>query len=168
MKLYYLLLSLIFLLSIGIRYYQFTKVPLGLYIDDVSIGYNAASILNTGKDEYGVRLPFALKAFGEYKMPVYIYLTSLSIAAFGVNDFAVRFPSLLFSILTIVVFYLLLKELVEVDSTFLPKKNRNIFLLLGTFLFGISPWHVMLSRAGFEVTVGLFFYTLSCYLFLSF
>lgn len=48
--------------------------PPGFYIDESSIAYNALTIAQSGRDEWGVRWPLYFRAFGEYKNPVYIYL----------------------------------------------------------------------------------------------
>lgn len=61
------------------------KNPPGFYLDEASIAINALSIAREGVDEYGVRMPFYFRAFGEYKNPVYIYLLA------GV--FKVAYPS---------------------------------------------------------------------------
>jgi 4-amino-4-deoxy-L-arabinose transferase-like glycosyltransferase len=50
------------------------KNPPGFYLDESSIAYNALTIAQSGRDEWGVRWPFYFRAFGEYKNPVYIYL----------------------------------------------------------------------------------------------
>ena len=36
--------------------------------DSAEIGYNALSILRTGRDEYGALMPLRLKSFGDYKI----------------------------------------------------------------------------------------------------
>lgn len=160
-------LIVIILLGVCLRFYHLTNVPLGLYIDEASIGYNAAAILHTGKDEYGNPFPMAFRAFGEYKMPVYIYLTSAAMIPFGTTDFAVRFPSFFFGSISIFVFYFFLKQIILLDQHFLPKKRETLFCLLTTFLFAVLPWNVMFSRIGFEVNVGLFFYLTACFFFLK-
>src|SRR3989344_4753279 len=103
---------LILLLAAALRFIQLGKNPPGLYWDEVSLGYNAYSILKTGKDEHGEFLPLArFKAFGDYKPPGYIYATVPSIALFGLNEFAVRFPSALAGVFMVWLTYLLIKEL---------------------------------------------------------
>src|SRR5258708_7732467 len=149
MKLFNPLLLLIFLLAFAIRFIDLTNVPPGLYIDEVSIGYNAYEILTTGKDEHGEKFPMAFRAFGEYKMPVYVYMTVASIALFGKNTFAVRLPAFLTGFLTVVFFYYLLKELIALDKKFMPYHLTKAFLLLSTLLLALSPWHITFSRTGF-------------------
>lgn len=158
---YKILLFLIVLFAAVLRFYHISNNPPGLYIDEVSIGYNAYSILTTGKDEHNVSHPLWFKAFGEYKMPVYIYATATSIKFFGKNEFAVRFPSALFGTLTVFLLYFLIKELFRLDIKNKQKKKIEIIALICAFLLAISPWHLQFSRAGFEATAALFFYLLA-------
>lgn len=157
MKFEKLFLIGIILLASFLRLYKIDVDPPGLYIDEVSIGYNAYQILTTGKDEYGIAHPLWFRSFGDYKMPVYIYAVAASMAVFGKNEFAVRFPSALGGILSILVIYYLVKVLTEIDkSNKIPYKKY--LPLLSSFLLAISSWHVHFSRGGFEVNLGLFFY----------
>src|ERR1051326_7350782 len=48
--------------------------PPGFSIDESSISYNAATISQSGHDEYGISWPLFFRAFGEYKNPTLIYL----------------------------------------------------------------------------------------------
>lgn len=156
-----IIVMLIVLLAAFLRFWKLGQVPVSLYWDEVSIGYNAYSILKTGKDEYGQFLPVRFKAFGEYKLPAYVYLTSASVKIFGLNEFAVRFPSALFGTLTVLLTYFLTQEIFKksVISSQLP--------VTSAFLLAISPWHLQLSRAGFEANLGLFFFCLGLLLLLK-
>ncbi|MBI2599051.1 glycosyltransferase family 39 protein [Candidatus Curtissbacteria bacterium] len=107
----YLLLAIILLAAI-LRFYKLGSTPPSLYWDEASLGYNAYSILKTGRDEHGKFLPTTnFAAFGDYKPPGYIYTTVPSIAIFGLTEFAIRFPSALFGTLTVLLTYLLAKKL---------------------------------------------------------
>src|SRR4051812_3604511 len=100
-------LVLVFILAFFLftRLYKITEIPGSLYWDEASIGYNAYSILTTGQDEWGVSFPIYFKAFGEYKLPVYIYSTVLSEKIFGVNTLAVRIPAVIYSLGIILLIY---------------------------------------------------------------
>ena len=76
MKIRWGILLGIVLLAGFLRFWQLASLPPSLYWDEVSQGYNAYSILTTGKDEHQEFLPLArFQAFGDYKAPVNIYLT---------------------------------------------------------------------------------------------
>ena len=142
-----------------LRIYQLGSVPPSPYWDEASLGYNAYSILKTGHDEHGKFLPLTnFAAYGDYKPPLYIYAAVPSIAIFGLNEFAIRFPSAFFGTLTVLLTYLLVKKLF----------NKEEIALLASLFLAISPWHLQFSRAAFEANLGLFFSTLGIYLFLKF
>jgi 4-amino-4-deoxy-L-arabinose transferase-like glycosyltransferase len=143
----YVVLIFIFLLAVFLRFWQLGQNPPSLNWDEVSIGYNAYSILQTGKDEYGKFLPLIFRSLDDYKQPVYPYLTLISEYFFGLTPFAVRFTSALLGSLTILVMYFFVKELIE---------NKKV-ALLSSFFLCILPWHIQFSRTAIEANVGLFF-----------
>lgn len=151
------ILLAILILAAFLRFYKLSSNPPGLYLDEISFGYNAYSILKTGRDEYGVFLPTLLKSFGDYKAPLYAYLLVPSIGVFGLNEFAVRFPSALLGTLSIILVYLLVSQIFQ---------DKNLGLI-ASFLHTISPWHLQFSRAGFEANVMVFFELLGLLLFLK-
>ncbi len=130
------------------RFYKLGEIPNGLYQDETAIGYNAYSILTNGRDEHNISYPLYFKSFGDQKLPIYIYLTSASVQLFGLNAFAVRFPSALFGFLSILLFFFYLRAI---------SKNEPL-ALVATALLAINPWHVFYSRASFEVSIALFFF----------
>lgn len=166
MKLY-LILFLILLLGGFLRFYKIDLVPPGLYIDEISIGYNAYTIMKEGRDEYGKKYPLWFKAYGEYKMPLYIYASAVSMKIFGKNDFSVRFPSALAGTLSILFVFLICKALIEIEKRKILFSGEQ-FGLVAAFLFAITPWNLNLSRAGFEATIGLFLYLIALFFSIKF
>lgn len=152
-----LLLTIVFLGGI-LRFWGITSNPPSLNIDEVSIGYNAYSILKTGKDEYGTLLPLSFKSVGDYKPPVLVYLTVPSIALFGLTEFAVRFPTALISTIGIVIMFFFARKL----SSSIP------IALAAALLFAISPWVLYYSRYGVEATVAMVFLMAGALLLLKF
>lgn len=149
-----ILLILIFLIALVLRTWQVNSVPPSLNWDETSLGYNAFSILKTGKDEWGRSLPLTFEAFGDYKLPGYIYTLVPFIAFFGLNEWSVRLPSILFGSLSVIFLYLLIKELT---------KNKT-WALVSAFLLAISPWHFFLSRIALEANLAFSFFLLGVYL----
>jgi len=150
------LFLLIVLLAIALRFAGIEKVPPALNWDEISHGYNAYSILKTGKDEWGAVLPTIFRAYGDYKLPVYIYLTALSEAIFGLTALAVRLPGVLAGIVTVVFTYFLARKL------FNPK-----VALLSSLLVAIEPWSLFLSRGAFEANLALALILPGFYFFLK-
>ena len=148
-KVLILLFSVIILVAVVLRFWQLGNVPVSPDWDEAALGYNAYSILHTGRDEYGKFLPVVLKSFGDYKPALYSYLVIPSIMAFNLTVFAVRFPSAVFGILTVIAVFFLVREL------FNGYKHRDELSLLSAFLLAISPWHIQFSRVAFESNVGL-------------
>lgn len=152
---------LIIILALVLRFYKLDTNPPGLYWDEAVFGYDAYSVLKTGKDQHGEFLPLFFESFGDWKLPIYHYLLVPSIAVFGLNEFAVRFPSALLGTLTVIVFYFLIKKLLEDNPT---QGSAQAIPALSTLMLAISPWHIQFSRGGFESTAGLFALTLGAYL----
>jgi len=146
-KFFFAIVLFLFLIS---RLYKIDKIPRSVYWDEASIGYNAYSILKTGRDEWGQFLPLHFRAFGEFKLPVYIYSVTPFIYSFGLNELSVRLPSVFYSLGSLVLIYLLAKKMFKEEK----------IALLSSFLFAILPWDFIFSRTGYEASAGLFFYLL--------
>jgi len=156
------LLSSILFVGFWVRIYRLDQVPSGFFGDEASIGYNAYSILHTGKDEYSVFFPIFYRAFGEFKNPVEMYSTIPSIFLFGLNEFAVRFVSVIYGVIGIFAIYLLTKELFKNNA------NQVYVALLAAFFLAISPWHIHFSRAPMEGFMAYVFFTIfGLYFFLK-
>jgi 4-amino-4-deoxy-L-arabinose transferase-like glycosyltransferase len=155
---FYISFFLILVLGFLIRIWDLDKNPAGFFCDEASIGYNAYSILKTGKDEHGNKFPILFKAFGEYKRPTYIYSSIPFVRIFGLNEFAVRLTSAFYGTLTVLVMYLMVKQLFDKEIAF----YSSLFM-------AISPWHIHFSRIGFEAISFIFWTVLLMYiLFKSF
>ncbi|HUC95016.1 MAG TPA: glycosyltransferase family 39 protein [Candidatus Saccharimonadales bacterium] len=130
-----------------LRFYKITQNPPSLNGDELSFGYAAYSILKTGKDEYGVRLPLVFKSVGDYKNPVLGYLLILPVKIFGLTDFAVRFPNALVGTFSIPIFFLFLLDIF--------KKKKIAYI--GSLFLAINPLDVYFSRVAYESLIaGLF------------
>lgn len=155
------LLLLIIALAVVLRFWQLGKIPPSLTWDEVSWGYNAYSLGIDARDEFGRFLPHDyLESFGDFKPPMYAYLDILPVKFFGLNEFAVRFPSALFGVLTVLVTYFLVKRV------FKNLKDIEKYALFSSLFLAISPWHIMLSRAAFEANIATFFLICGVWLFI--
>lgn len=156
-KIVWILLFGIIILAGILRFWELGQVPVSPDWDEAALGYNAYSIMHTGRDEYGKFLPVVLKSFGDYKPALYSYLAIPSIAVFDLTVFAVRLPSAIFGVLTVLLVFLLVKELF----------GKNNLALISSFLLAISPWHIQFSRVAFETNIGLTLNILGAFLFIK-
>jgi len=151
-----ILILLIILFTGFIRFYRFGQIPESLYWDEVAIGLDTRSIIQTGRDLSNNHwFQPIFYSYGDYKAPVYIWLTTLFSLPFGVTEIAVRLPSVLASLAIALVLYKL-SALVSSKKSMLP-----IFVLLS---FLIMPWSFHFSHIGMESYLSLFWLTLMVYL----
>lgn len=151
------LLILIILLAASIDLYRNDAVPVSLFGDELDLGYQALSILKTGKDYSGNFLPFHFRSLADFRTPLYLYSAVPTVALFGISPMGVRLPAAIFGILAVYFLYLLVKKIT---------KNEAISIL-SAFVLAISPWHIQYSRAGFEATQMLFFLIGGIFFFLK-
>ena len=144
------------LAGLAVRLIDLDKNPPGFFCDEASIGYNAYSLLTTGKDQWGTPFPLFFRAFGEYKNPLDIYFTVPLIAAFGLTEFSVRLTSVIFSGLSMLALYGLGSAI----------GNRALGL---TWLsvFAITPWSIHISRSNLEGLNILVFFTVLSLIFIT-
>lgn len=143
------ILAGIILVAAVLRLYNLSHVPPSPSLDEVSIGYNAYSILHTGKDEYGNALPLLLRAYDDYRPALYVYMTVPFVWIFGLSVIAVRLPSVILSMITLWAAYGI--------GRMIGKKYLS-FDYLGEMVVAIlalSPWHIYISRLGHESNLGL-------------
>lgn len=161
-KLFVVIFLCILLVGFFFRFYKLGDIPSSLDWDEVSQGYNAYSISTTGKDEFGTSYPHTIRSFNDYKPPIYVYLTTLSVKFFGLSSFSVRFPSALFGSLSILLVYGLIYEIFRKEI--FSKK----IALFSMFFFSISPMSIQFSRTGFDANVAIFFVLLGSWLIMRF
>lgn len=158
-------LLVVIIVASVLRFANISKIPPSLNWDEVSHGYNAYSILTTGKDEWGVAFPTIFRAYGDYKLPVYIYTVALSEKFFGLNAFAVRLPSVLAGIGTVVFTYFLVLELFRNHDDL--KRGLRFVAGLSALFVATEPWSLFLSRGAFEANLALFFVVSGIYFLLK-
>jgi len=157
-----LLIPILFLGFI-LRVAYLDKFPIGLYSDEAVFGYNAYLLIQTGHDEYNRFWPVSLESFGDWKPPMQAWLAIPFVWALGLNEYAVRLPSAILGTLTILIVYLLAKELLTVGKVDDELKIVNCKLkipLLAALLAAVSPWHIFMSRIAMLVAIEVFFISL--------
>lgn len=146
----------ILLLAAVLRLWNLGSIPPHLTPDEASFGYNAYSILKTGKDIHGDVFPTIFKSFGDDRPGLYFYLTVPFVAIMGLTELAVRLPNFIFGVLGVFAMYLLTNQLF--------KGNKTI-AIVSSFLLAINPWHIYFSRGAWEPNVALTLTILGIYFF---
>jgi len=137
-----LILVLIIGVAAFLRLFQLGKIPFELFGDEVDMGYQAYSILQTGKSYTGQFLPLYFHSFSEFRTPVFIYTLIPFIKIFGLNEIGVRFSAAFFGILDVLLTYLLIRKL----------KDKKL-AVIAALVIAIVPWHIQFSRIGYEATL---------------
>ncbi|RMF22902.1 MAG: phospholipid carrier-dependent glycosyltransferase, partial [Cyanobacteria bacterium J083] len=132
-------LLILFLASL-LRFLWLDSIPSGFEHDEAANGYAAYSLALTQRDEYGTFLPLYLKSVGDYRSSFYALTIIPFIKMAGLNELSVRLPAAIAGILTVVIVYYLVQEIFN---------NKNLACLTA-FLLAISPWHIIISRLGFD------------------
>lgn len=143
-------LFLIIIFAAILRLINMPSIPPSLSWDEVSLGYNAYSIAKTGHDEHGKLFPLSVfESYGDYKPPGYIYADVPFVYFLGLTEFAVRLPSVIAGIVSVILTYFLVKELFRRASS----QYRELLALLSALLLAVSPWHLNISRVAYEANL---------------
>lgn len=156
-------LILIFILAIAtfLRFWNLGNVPPSASLDEASIGYNAYSVLKTGKDEYKEFPLISQRGYDDWRRSTYLFLVVPFVDLFDLNVIAVRLPAVILSVLTVWASYYIVLLLFSKRSEF-----STIFALFTSFLLAISPWHIYISRLGHESNACLSFLVFGVLFFL--
>lgn len=127
---------LILALGIFFRLYAIDTIPLGLNNDAAWNGQYALKIIS-GQQSYQ---PFALEGNG--RETSFVYLVASMILVFGKTTLAIKLASAIIGIMTLVLFFLFVKEYF----------SKNI-ALASFFVLSILPWHIIYSRSGWRASL---------------
>ncbi len=138
----------IILLAIFLRFWQLGNIPDGFHVDEASVGFNAYSLMKTGRDESGAFMPLTSRGLNDYGGTIGSYIAIPFIYAFGLNESAVRAPTALFGILFILLTYVFVCR---------TSGNREL-ALVSMVLAAVSPIGILLSRAQSVLVSFVIFY----------
>lgn len=144
---------LLLLISSVLIFFKFNLVPQNISFDEIAFTKLALSLDNS------MYIPYSNLATGHSTL--YFYIVLLSFKIFGISNFALRFPSAIFGILSVLVFFVLLKNV-------LKESDNPYFSFVGAFILITSRWFINFSRFSFEATFLLFIELLSLHLILLF
>jgi 4-amino-4-deoxy-L-arabinose transferase-like glycosyltransferase len=138
------------IISTFLIFYRFTDIPKNLAFDEVEFAKLALSL--NGKPY----IPYSQLATGHSTLYFYILLASLK--TFGISTFALRFPAAIFGVLSVIIFYLILRNIYKNNKILNTK-----YLILNTLILLSSRWFLNFSRFSFEATFLLFLELTSIY-----
>ena len=125
--------------GVGVRTFRLDGVPPGFHWDEACVGYDAYSILKTGRDHHGHFLPLNERAFNDYRRPLLTYSLIPLIEVLGLNVTTVRLGAALWGI----------SDLVAITTL--------AGLMLGwpgaaaaAVFAAVSPWHLSFSRVALQ------------------
>ena len=133
------MLAIALALGIGLRTAALGSVPAGFNQDEACNGYDAYSLLHTGRDQHGNLLPVAIQAFNDYRMPLFDYSLIIPIGLFGLHPVSVRLGAAIWGIADLVGLAVLATMILGLRGA-----------ALAVVLMAISPWHLPISRFGHE------------------
>lgn len=148
-KIWLILIGIIFVTVI----YKFGELPQYIGVDEAGMAYDSYCIGEYGTDRYTNAYPLYLTNFGSGQSVLCGYLVALCIKIFGLNLFAIRLPTLLIYIMSVIVSYLLISK----------SKNKKTALLY-TFLIITCPWNIANARMALDCNLYSGLFMLNVYL----
>lgn len=127
------------ILYIFILLYKLGMVPKGIHIDEAGMMYDAYNISKYGVDRYLYHNPVYLINFGGGQNALYTYLASLLFRVLPINNFVMRLPAVILSLISSVFLVGLIK-----------KQKGEVPGLISLIMLCILPFSIMHSRWGLE------------------
>ncbi len=156
------LIICLLVISFVLRVYKTNSIPVGTYIDETAIGLDAYMIGKTGNDMHG-NSPFVpiMYSYGDYKLPLYIWLTVPWVMFFGKTLLAIRMVSIIAGCLSVFLIYLISLQL------FSGHKKKKLIAIFSALFLSFLPWSILFSRTGFEGHLAQMFLLLMVFLILK-
>ncbi len=153
-KTVYLLLAVIIVHSA----FVFFSMNQPFHGDEVAFFETAKEVLKTGKPVFNYSV-FKPGFQGLWHTPLYIYLISIFMLMFGKSIYSVRAVSALFNVLTVLLVFLITKEI------FKKNEKADFWALFAAALYALNPLTIQ-SSIPLDIDAGLL--NFSMYLFLYF
>ncbi len=139
--LYKVIIIVFLVIAVALRLWKIGFVPGNGAInnDEAFSGYEAWSMLNYGYDSHGYVNPVYLAVWGSGMSALQSYVIMPFVALLGLSPLALRLPSALLGIFTVIAFYRLF-----------VKREQDALGIIGLIAMAIIPWNVMTSRWGLD------------------
>ncbi|MCL5432608.1 MAG: glycosyltransferase family 39 protein [Patescibacteria group bacterium] len=155
-KIYFHILILV-IISGFLRFVFLDKIPTGISGDELDYVLNAKAIALTGSDISGLWSPFSLSTppheVPKAELP-YLFITPF-MKFLPLGLFSARLPSAFFSVLFVVLIYLIARKLFSPSQAF----------IIG-LVAAINPWFIYFGRTAFDTPLAIYMYFLAFYVLL--
>jgi 4-amino-4-deoxy-L-arabinose transferase-like glycosyltransferase len=123
--------------AVVLRFRGLGTIPPGLNQDEAANGYDAYSLLLTGRDHLGHAFPVAgLESLGDWASPLLTFLTIPAVGLFGLEVETIRGVAAAMGALAVPVVYWLALEMF----------GARLVGVVAAWIVALSPWHMHLSR----------------------
>ncbi len=150
------LIVIILGLALSLRLYRLGSW-VSPYWEEVAIGYDAFSVLQTGKDHHGNFLPLvAFESFGDWKPSLYFYTVVPFVKLLGLSVAAVRLPAAISGGFIVIGLGILTRKFVESLSDRWSDQihlSASLMQLIAMLVAALNPWALHFSRAGWEANL---------------
>jgi 4-amino-4-deoxy-L-arabinose transferase-like glycosyltransferase len=135
------MIALALVVGAGLRVARLNQMPPALGQDEACDGYDAYSILTTGRDHHGNFMPIVMEGFKDYRMPLFQYSLVPLVGVFGLKAAVVRLGAAIWGIIDLI-------AITIVAGLMLGWPGGAAAAVIGALM----PWHLELSRYGIEAT----------------
>lgn len=152
-KMRFLIIAIAVICGLFMRLYKFGSVPCGVNQDEAMAAVDANALANYGTDRFGMKFPVHLTAWEYGQMSSLLsYLMAFAIKLFGFSTVTIRLPLLIISLVGLIFFTLLVKDVFGKDCATIA------------FAFAaINPWHIMQSRWSLDCDLLAHFFIIGAY-----
>lgn len=134
----------LFVLILFLHIYKLDEIPRGLEVDELGMAYDSWCIGNFGTDRYLKSYPVYLNNYGGGQSVMYCYLAAPFLKAGGFNELGARMPGMIFSMLTCIFGFLLIK-----------KTRGRLAAIIYMFLFATLPYFTQSGRIALDCNLML-------------
>jgi len=125
----HIVLLILILLGCFVIFFRFNSVPSTTTFDEIEFAKLALSLFNVPYTPYS--------SFATGHATLYFYILLFSLKIFGISTFALRLPSALFGLASVIIFYFVLKKSIQ-KSTFSHSPFLQLILpIIGTFCLSL-------------------------------
>lgn len=148
-KLMILVLLPLFLIALFLRFHLLSDIPLSYYHDELDYVLNGEALARFGTDlsgqwQFQQLLPLhTLNVTAE--LPVIFHALVQQIFGLGVSSG--HYPAAVFGVLTVGLLFVFIKILT----------GDKRLAMLSALVLALNPWHIYISRMGYEAVIAIFF-----------